>query len=233
MKQALYLGPGLLLYSFFSAWVASWLKIQKEYRTAYSRKAFHFLIFTMAGILHLIGGLPYVTLFGGIVTLLVVYACYKGTGFAFYEALARETDRPHRRLFILIPLATTILGGIIINIFFQQFAFVGYIVSGWGDAIGEPVGAMWGSHPYKVPSLAGVPAHRTMEGSIAVAVVGMLGAMVTLALAHLPLVFVVSAAMIIGLASTGIEAISTHGLDNLTVQVGAAGIAYLLHLFMY
>jgi len=38
---------------------------------------------------------------------------------------------------------------------------------GWGDAVGEPVGTRFGRHPYRVPSLAGVPATRTLEGSLA------------------------------------------------------------------
>ena len=39
-------------------------------------------------------GLPAVTLFGSIVSGIVLYAVWRGDGFAFYEALARPSDAP-------------------------------------------------------------------------------------------------------------------------------------------
>ena len=32
-----------------------------------------------------------------------------------------------------------------------SYAAVGYLVAGWGDAVGEPVGTRFGRHPYRVP----------------------------------------------------------------------------------
>jgi phytol kinase len=140
--------------------------------------------------------------------------------------LARDTDRPHRSLFILVPLATTAIGGLASALLTGPYAVVGYLVSGWGDAAGEPVGARWGKHEYRVPSLAGVGATRSLEGSAAVFMVGWGGATVALWGLAQP-----SQAALVGLACAAVgalvEAVSNHGLDNLTVQVAASGTAWI------
>jgi phytol kinase len=69
-----------------------------------------------------------------------------------------------------------------------------------------------------VPSLAGVPATRTVEGSIAVFIVATLGSGV--ALASLQLGWqAVWGSVVCGAAAALVEAASNHGLDNLTVQL--------------
>jgi phytol kinase len=158
----------------------------------------------------------------------VLCAVLKGDHFSFYEVMARESDRPHRTLFILIPLVTTALGGVLSNLFFLKFAFIGYLVGGWGDAVGEPVGSRWGKHRYQVPSLLGVKATRSLEGSGAVAVVSIVVAFLGLYFIGYPLPDCIKTAVVCGLGGAAIEAFSNHGLDNLTMQVTAAGLAYLL-----
>jgi len=222
------LGPVFLLYTIIAAAFAGWLRIHRKVRAPYTRKVFHFLIFTMASILQFLGGLSLVALFGGIVSLCVLYALYRGDDFSFFEAMARPTDAPHRKLFIFIPLLTTALGGLTANFLFGQIAYIGYLVSGWGDAVGEPVGTRWGKHRYRVPSLAGVMATRSLEGSIAVFLVGTLAALVGLLLNHIPLNQALLVATTCGLTGALVESISNHGLDNFTIQVTATGTAYLL-----
>ena len=200
----------------------------KKVKTAYTRKIFHFYIFTMAGILHLAAGLPAVVLFGGIVSGCVFYALIRGDNHPFYEAMARPQDAPHRSFFIVVPLVTTALGGVLSNLFFTQFAYLGYFVGGWGDAVGEPVGAKWGNHRYKVPSLLGVSATRSLEGSLAVLMAGSLVAFLGLSAIGLPFSQALYVALACGAAGAMVEAISTHGMDNLTIQLAAAGMAYLL-----
>ena len=228
IRSVILLGPIFLIYGILAGGFAGWLKQQKGIRTAYTRKVFHVFIFTMAGILHLFMGLSAVALFGSVIFLCVLYAVYRGDGFSFYEAMAREKDAPHRTLFIVIPLITTALGGVFANLFFHKFAFVAYMASGWGDAVGEPVGSRWGTHKYKVPSLAGVPAQRSVEGSLAVMFMSMLGVFLSLLLAHVPWQTALLVAQACGIATALIEAVSSHGLDNLTVQVAAAATASLL-----
>ncbi|MGV3505417.1 MAG: hypothetical protein ACO1O1_17040 [Adhaeribacter sp.] len=221
-------GPLILIYALLVAALVSYLKKYRQVRTPYTRKIFHFLIFTTAGLFQLRFGLPLVVLFGMIVSSLVLVTVAIGPGFVFYEALARETDRPHRSLFVLVPLATTALGGVLINLFFPQFAFIGYLVGGWGDAVGEPVGSRWGRHRYAVPSLMGVAAQRSLEGSAAVALVSSVVAVAGLYGAGYSPATALATGLACGLGSAGVEAISNHGLDNLTIQVAGAGLAYLL-----
>lgn len=197
-------------------------------RTPYTRKIFHFLIFTSASLIQLWVGVTGVVVFGTVIALLVLYATWRGDGHPFYEALARPGDAPRRTLFILIPLLTTALGGILSNIIVPGFAFVGYLVAGWGDAVGEPVGTRWGRHRYRVPSLAGVPATRSWEGSAAVFTVGAVAAALGCALAGFPPASCVRIGVGAALAGALVEAISNHGLDNLTVQLAASLAASVL-----
>lgn len=227
-REVLLIAPLALLYGAIAFTVAGWLKVHRGTRTAYTRKVFHFSIFTMASAVHLVWRLPGVVVFGAVIMVLVLYAVQRGDGHAWYEALARPTDQPHRTLFILIPLFTTALGGFTGNLLFPGFAYIGYLVCGWGDAVGEPVGSRWGRHPYRVPSLAGVSATRSLEGSAAVFVVG--SAAATLGLLAGGFTSTQSALVGIACGSAGavVEAISTHGLDNLTTQLAASAVADLL-----
>jgi phytol kinase len=94
--------------------------------------------------------------------------------------------------------------------------------------VGEPVGTRWGRHRYQVPSLAGVPATRSLEGSGAVFVVGTSAALLALLGMGFAIPAALGTAVACGLAGTAIEAFSSHGLDNLTVQVAAAAVAWAI-----
>jgi phytol kinase len=196
-------------------------------RVAYTRKLFHFVIFTSAAIVHSTWGLSGTVVFGSVVAVIVLITVARGDADPFYEALARDKDRPRRTLFIVVPLVTTALGGLSSALLTGPFAAVGYLAAGWGDAIGEPVGATWGKHPYRVPSLAGVPATRTLEGSAAVFVVASIGS--GLALWSLDLGgAALWGGVVCGAAAALVEGVSNHGLDNLTVQLIPSLIAYLV-----
>ena len=220
--------PLAAVYAVFAAWLAGRLKVKRGLRTPYTRKTFHFLVFTMAGAVQLQWQTPGVVVFGAVVSLVVFYAVWKGDGYPFYEALARPSDAPHRTLFILIPWITTALGGFTSNLLFPGFASVGYFVCGWGDAVGEPVGSRFGRHVYRVPSLSGVPAVRSLQGSAAVLVVGSAAAVVSLLMdghAWQPAMTVGAAC---GLCGALVESLSTHGLDNFTTQIAGSAVAFFL-----
>jgi phytol kinase len=227
-KTALILGPPFLLYTVLAAYLAGRLRIGKDMSTAYTRKIFHFSIFSAAGVIHLLAGLPEVVLFGSIVCACVLFAAVRGEGFPFYEAMARPQDSPHRTFFILLPMFTTLLGGVLANLLFGRLALVGYFVCGWGDAVAEPVGARWGRHRYRVPSLLGVPATRSWEGTASVWLAGTAVAFLAVWAGGYPAAASLGAALACGLVGAATEAVSTHGLDNLTIQVAASGTAWLL-----
>lgn len=224
-RLALLAGPVMLLYVVAVARFSGWLRVGRGVRAPYTRKVLHFLVFTAAGAAHLLWGRPGAVLFGTLVAAWVLVGVWRGAGDPFYEAMARPTDAPRRTLFILVPLATTALGGVAANLLFPGVAYVGYMVSGWGDAVAEPVGVRWGRHRYRVPSLAGVPATRSLEGSASVLVVGTLGAAAALWVAGVPPLRALAVGSACGAAGTAVEAVSNHGVDNFTVQVAAAGTA--------
>jgi phytol kinase len=197
-------------------------------RVPYTRKLFHFAIFTAAALVHELGGLPATNAFGAAVAAWVLLAVARGDGDPLYEALARDSDRPRRTLFILVPLVTTAVGGLVSALVAGPFAAVGYAVAGWGDAVGEPVGARWGRHPYRVPSLAGVPARRTWEGSAAVFGASVVAAALALWGLGEPVPVALPAALAAAAAATVVEAVSHHGTDNLTVQIAASLVAAAL-----
>ena len=221
-------GPLGLAWSLAALWFAGRLK-QRGLRTGYTRKVFHFLIFGTVAALQWRLGTPAVCLFGGMCTLAVFFAVWRGPGNMLYEAMAREKDEPHRSFFILVPYFTTLVGGLASNILFGPLAVAGYLVTGLGDAIGEPVGTMFGKHPYRVRSLSSVPATRSIEGSAAVflmsAVALILAAALSpqIALGH----FGVLKVLVIAAASTLAEALSPHGWDNATMQVLPTALVWL------
>lgn len=208
-------------------WVGH-LRCERGVRAAFTRKIFHFLTFTLAGVLHLASGRPAVVVFGCVAAAGVAVALWRGDGTPFYEALARPSDRPRRRLFIAVPLLTTAAGGVAANVLFAPWAWIGYVVSGWGDAIAEPVGALWGEHTYRVPSLAGVEAERSLEGSAAVFVMSALAAGLGLSVAGVASRTAAGVGAACGAGATLVEAVSNHGIDNFTVQVTAAAVAACL-----
>ena len=105
-----------------------------------------------------------VCLFGGMCTIVVFFAVWRGPGSLLNEGLARQRVEPHRTFFILVPYFTTAVGGLVSSILFGPVAVAGYLVTGVGDAVEEPEGTMFGKHRHRVWSLASVPATRSLEG---------------------------------------------------------------------
>jgi phytol kinase len=226
-SSALAGGPPALAWSFAALWFAGWLQ-RRGAAAGYTRKVFHFLIFSTVALLEWRLGTPAVCLFGAACTVVVFTALWRGPGSLLYEAIARPADAPHRTLFVIVPYCATLAGGVASNLAFGPVAVAGYLVTGLGDAIGEPVGTMFGTHRYRVRSLSSVAATRTVEGSAAVFV--MSAAALSLAAAVSPLITLggagVGKLLAIAAASAAVEAVSPHGWDNLTMQVVPSALAW-------
>jgi phytol kinase len=222
-------GPPGLAFAYAGLWLAGLLKKRKGLKTGYTRKIYHFLIFFTAASIQWFFGLRSLCIFGGAVSIVVLYAVLRGDGHILYEAIAREKDAPKRTFYIVAPYIATLVGGIAANVLFGDGAIVGYLVTGLADAVAEPVGTRFGRHPYKVPAI-GVAATRSYEGSAAVCVASLACAAGAVFLrgelgggVWLPLNVAA-----IALASTLTEAISPHGWDNLTMQLIPSFLAYVL-----
>ncbi len=210
--------------------LAGHLKLRRGFKTGYSRKVFHFLVFTSVALIHWIWDVRIVCVFGASCTVVIFYAVFRGAGHPLYEALAREKDAPHRTHYIITPYFATLIGGLASNMLFGPMAIVGYLVTGFGDAVGEPIGTRFGRHTYRVPARAGVPAVRSWEGSSAVFVASLVAILAAVGLLPelsfgWPSMFVIS---VLGLACAVVEAVSPHGWDNATMQIVPSMLATLL-----
>jgi phytol kinase len=182
-------------------------------------------------VLHALWGVPAVNLLGGIVSVQIAWLLVRGEGNVFYEGLAREEDRPHRSLYILLPFLATGAGGILSSWLFGPACLLGFLITGWADAIAEPLGVRFGRHRYRVPTLRkGVSTQRSLEGSLGVLAASFAAAWIGARIAYPgagPGTYA-GAAAIVAVTAALVEALSHHGTDNFTVQVSASGIAWLL-----
>jgi len=191
-----------------------------------SRKVFHVGIFTGAVPAHLFQGFWGVVVYGSVVSIIVLLACFQGPGFGLYEALARPAEGGGSRRNVLTALSSTALGGLLGTLLVGSFALVGYLVCGWGDAVGEPAGERWGRHRYASPLGRIGGRTRSVEGSFAVFLVGSLGACVSLGLLGFSLPQSLGVGLVCGGAGAGAEGLSPSGTDNLWVQLLPALVAW-------
>jgi phytol kinase len=223
-------GPIGVLWSYLCLHFAGYLKQGRGCKIGYTRKTFHFLVFASVVIIQMVWDTTAVCLFGGACTLVIFYAVRKGPGNRLYEAIAREKDEPHRTHYIVIPYFATLIGGLASNILFGPIAVVGYLVTGLGDAVGEPIGTKFGRHTYKVPSLTSVKAIRSWEGSMAVFLTSVVAIVISIAI--LPDLNFVNKSFalvpLLGLVSVGVEGVSPHGWDNATMQIIPSFLAWLV-----
>ncbi|MFC1853326.1 hypothetical protein ACFL27_24270 [candidate division CSSED10-310 bacterium] len=229
LEMMIIYGPLGLGWAYLCLFFAGYLKQKKALKTGYTRKIFHILIFMSVVLLQIVRGTAHVCLFGGLTTVVIFYAVFRGEGHLLYEAIARETDAPQRTNFIIIPYFATLFGGITSNILFGQAAIIGYLVTGLGDAVGEPVGTRFGKHTYRVLSFRGVPCVRSYEGSLAVLLVSIIAISLGI-VGSQALVFTSTSIItipVLGGLCMLIEAFSPHGWDNATMQILPSGVACL------
>lgn len=221
LKTLIIAGPLGLAWAAACLLFAGWLKTRRHLKTGYTRKVFHFLIFGTVVAVHAFSGTSGVCLFGGMTSLVIAYALWKGSGHVMYEAMAREKDAPRRTYYIVVPYFTTLAGGLLTNMLVPASAVFGYLVAGLGDAVAEPIGTRFGKHEYRVPALSGVRAIRTLEGSCAVLIASLLSLVAYCVLSEQFTLTGINALALVAIAmvSTVAEAVSPHGWDNATMQI--------------
>lgn len=102
-----------------------------------------------------------------------------------------------------------------------QYAALGILVMTWGDGLAALVGQQFGRHRYKV-----VGSTKSWEGSLTMLIVSFA---VSLLILGFTAGFTTSTLLIVALvalAATILETLSFYGLDNLTVPLGSAVLAY-------
>ncbi len=110
-----------------------------------------------------------------------------------------------------------------------QFAVLGILTMTWGDGLAGLIGKYWGRHRYQLGGL-----EKSWEGSLTMAGVSFAIALPLLLMAvaqQMPLTgatVAVTGLMAAGvaIAAAGLEAFSWLGIDNLTVPLGSAFLAW-------
>lgn len=102
-----------------------------------------------------------------------------------------------------------------------QYAALGILVMTWGDGLAALVGQNFGRHPYRV-----LGSQKSWEGSLTMALASFLVVLLVLGLTAGFTGAVWGTAGVVAIAATLLETLSFYGLDNLTVPLGSAALAY-------
>jgi phytol kinase len=104
-----------------------------------------------------------------------------------------------------------------------QYAAIGILVMSWGDGLAALFGQRFGKHKYRI-----FGAQKSWEGSLTMAVVSyFVCSLILLSVeGNIWQTWVISLA--VAVVAAGLEAFSFLGIDNLTVPLGSAALAFFL-----
>jgi phytol kinase len=104
-----------------------------------------------------------------------------------------------------------------------QYAVLGILVMAWGDGLAALIGQSFGKHKYTV-----LGSQKSWEGSLTMTFVAYLISSLILLETQGNIWQTWLISLGVALIATGLEAISFLGIDNLTVPLGSAAVAYML-----
>lgn len=109
-----------------------------------------------------------------------------------------------------------------------QYAALGILVMTWGDGLAAVMGQNFGKHPYEVWGM-----RKSWEGSLTMLGVSYLVCSLILlsVQGNIWQTWIVS--MIVAAIATALEMFSKFGLDNLTVPLSSAALAFFLNQFLF
>jgi phytol kinase len=102
-----------------------------------------------------------------------------------------------------------------------QFAALGILTMTWGDGLAALIGQRWGKHTYQLWGM-----RKSWEGSLTMLIVGAMVSGLVLLSVYGGSWQTVGIALSVAAVATGLEAFSKLGIDNLTVPLGSAMLAY-------
>jgi phytol kinase len=117
--------------------------------------------------------------------------------------------------------------GLLIAIFWPlqhpEYAVLGILVMAWGDGFAAIVGQRWGQHPYQIWGNK-----KSLEGTAALMVVSYVVTSIVLYVANGNLPIVWLAGIPVAIAAVILESVSQFGIDNITLPLGTAALAFWL-----
>lgn len=104
-----------------------------------------------------------------------------------------------------------------------EYVAIGILVMTWGDGLAAIIGQLFGKHPYQVLGNC-----KSLEGSLTMLVVSFLvtSSILLLSVGNDGLIWLT--ALLVAIMATSLEMVSQWGIDNLTVPLGSAALAFLL-----
>ncbi|AIE74428.1 phytol kinase [Synechocystis sp. PCC 6714] len=115
--------------------------------------------------------------------------------------------------------------GLLVGGFFSAglpvFAAIGILVMAWGDGLAALVGQRWGKHPYKVFGF-----RKSWEGTTTMVLASFLVTVLLLGYSFGLTATVFALAVMVAITGAGLESFSRWGIDNLTVPIVSALIAF-------
>jgi len=204
----------------FALTIAGYIRVRYGVKTNYTRKLMHFLVIFSTAIIITIGGNEYIPVLVAVGTTSIILSCIY-TNSLWYKGIARETDAPYERRYILLPLIATLLAATVNRVLFDPISWlVGSLVLAIGDAVAEPVGVKFGKHKYTVRGFDARYYTKSYEGSLAVFVSSAIVSYIVLHDYYI--------SFIVGVVATIVEATSPHGFDNYTIHLSTCSACYLL-----
>ena len=105
-----------------------------------------------------------------------------------------------------------------------QYATLGILIMAWGDGLAALIGRRFGRHPYQVWG-----EKKSLEGSLTMFLASLAVSLPLLIGLSENLWLSGAVAIATAIVATGLEAISKLGIDNLTVPIGSAAVAFFLN----
>jgi phytol kinase len=117
--------------------------------------------------------------------------------------------------------------GLLIGYFFSrqqpEYAALGILIMAWGDGLAALIGQNFGQHPYQLWGI-----RKTWEGSLTMLVVSFVVTVLMLGIIQPISLSLMAIALIVAILATFLETFSKFGIDNLTVPLGSAILAFSL-----
>lgn len=105
-----------------------------------------------------------------------------------------------------------------------HYAVLGVLIMTWGDGLAALIGQRFGRHLYQLWGMK-----KSWEGSLTMTAISYLVSSLILFSVQGGIWQTWAVSLAIAAVATGLEAFSKYGIDNLTVPIGSAAIAYLLN----
>ncbi|TAF02081.1 MAG: phosphatidate cytidylyltransferase [Nostocales cyanobacterium] len=104
-----------------------------------------------------------------------------------------------------------------------QYAALGILIMAWGDGLAALIGQKFGQHKYQL-----FGSNKSWEGSLTMTLISFLISMFILLATQGNTWQMWAISIIVAIVATALEAFSFLGIDNLTVPIGSAALAYFL-----